>query len=223
MSASNDWENTEMIGQNKEPAHNTLIPYPDIKSAIGGIKESPFHISLNGRWKFNWVKNPSERPIDFYKIKFDCNSWKEIPVPSNWQLEGYGIPMYLNYRYPPSINTKQIPSIDPQDNPIGSYRTEFTIPKEWEGREIFIHFDGVQSAFYIWINGEKVGYSQGSMTPAEFNITKYLKKGNNILAVEVYCWSDGSYLEDQDTWRLSGIYRDVYLFSTPKLHIRDFF
>ncbi len=219
----NDWENTEMIGQNKEPAHNTFIPYPDIKTAIGGIKESPYYLSLNGKWKFNWAKNPSERPSDFYKIEFDCNNWKEIPVPSNWQLEGYGIPIYLNYRYPNSINRKEIPKIDHQYNPVGSYRTEFAIPKDWEGREIFIHFDGVQSAFYIWINGEKVGYSQGSMTPAEFNITKYLKKGKNILAVEVYRWSDGSYLEDQDMWRLSGIYRDVYLFSTPKLHIRDFF
>ena len=219
----NDWENTEMIGQNKEPAHNTLIPYPDIKSAIGGIRESPFHISLNGKWKFNWVKNPSERPLDFYKVEIDCNKWKEIPVPSNWQLEGYGIPIYLNYRYPNSINRKEIPKIDHQYNPVGSYRTEFTIPKDWEGREIFIHFNGVQSAFYLWINGEKVGYSQGSMTPAEFNITGYLNTGSNILAVEVYRWSDGSYLEDQDTWRLSGIYRDVYLFSTPKLHVRDFF
>ena len=218
-----DWENSEMIGQNKESAHNTLILYPDIKSAIGGIKKSPFYKTLNGKWKFNWSKNPSERPLDFYKVGFNSDGWKEIPVPSNWQLEGYGVPIYTNFIYPHSINIKQIPGIDHQNNPVGSYRTEFTIPKEWEDREIFIHFDGVQSAFYIWINGEKVVYSQGSMTPAEFNITRFLKKDSNILAVEVYRWSDGSYLEDQDMWRLSGIYRDVYFFSTPKLHIRDFF
>ncbi|MFX1442045.1 MAG: glycoside hydrolase family 2 TIM barrel-domain containing protein [Promethearchaeota archaeon] len=219
----NDWENSRMIGQNKEPAHNTLIPYPDVKIAIGGTKISPYFKLLNGNWKFNWVKRPAERPINFYKLNYDVNNWKEIPVPSHWQLEGYGKPIYLNFQYPKSIDMKNIPKIDPEYNPVGSYRTEFIITEEWHGREVFIHFDGVDSAFYIWINGEKVGYSQGSMTPAEFNITKYLREGTNILAVEVYRWSDGSYLEDQDMWRLSGIYRDVFLFSTPKLHIRDFF
>ena len=219
----NDWENSRMIGQNKEPAHNTLIPYPDIETAIGGTKISPYFKWLNGNWKFNWVKKPADRPIDFYKVDFDISNWKEIPVPSHWQIEGYGIPIYLNFQYPKSISMKNIPSIDHGYNPVGCYRTKFTVPENWKGREVFIHFDGVDSAFYIWINGEKVGYSQGSMTPAEFNITKYLREGINILAVEVYRWSDGSYLEDQDMWRLSGIYRNVYLFSTPKLHIRDFF
>ena len=219
-----DWENAEMIGQNKEPAHNTLIPYQDIESAMKGIREtSIFYKILNGNWKFNWVRKPSDRPKDFYKVDFDVNSWDEISVPSNWQMHGYGIPIYLNIRYPRSVRKKDIPKISNEYNPVGSYRTEFNIPKNWNEREVFIHFDGVKSAFYVWVNGEKVGYSQGSMTPAEFNITKYLRKGKNLLAVEVYRWSDGSYLEDQDMWRLSGIYRDVYLFSTPKVHIRDFF
>ncbi|MFX1454539.1 MAG: glycoside hydrolase family 2 TIM barrel-domain containing protein [Promethearchaeota archaeon] len=219
-----DWENTEMFGQNKEPAHNTNIPYHDIKTSLhGNREESKFYKSLNGIWKFHWVMKPADRPIDFYKIQYNVDNWNEIPVPSNWQMHGYGIPIYLNIRYPPSINTKEIPKIDHEYNPVGSYRAEFTIPKNWENREIIIHFDGVKSAFYIWINEEKVGYSQGSMTPAEFNITSYIQKGKNVLAVEVYRWSDGSYLEDQDMWRLSGIYRDVYLFSIPKVHIRDFY
>ncbi len=219
-----DWENSEMIGQNKEPPHNTLIPYQDIDSALtGSFESSRYYKSLNGNWKFKWVKKPSERPVHFYKIEFNIDHWDEIPVPSNWQMHGYGIPIYTDKKYPYSIKRRNIPSIDHEYNPVGSYRIEFTIPKEWDEREIFIHFDGVKSAFYLWINGKKVGYSQGSMTPSEFNITKYLQNGKNILAVEVYRWSDGSYLEDQDMWRFSGIFRDVYLFSTPKIHIRDFF
>ncbi|MHA1377355.1 MAG: glycoside hydrolase family 2 TIM barrel-domain containing protein [Candidatus Helarchaeota archaeon] len=219
-----DWENIEVIGINKVPAHVTLIPYADVESSLGGIREaSPYYKSLNGKWKFKWVKKPSLRPKSFYKLDFNVCEWDEIPVPSNWQLEGYGIPIYTNVKYPYSVRKRGIPNIDHNYNPVGSYRTEFLIPEAWEGREIFIHFDGVKSAFYIWINGEHVGYSQGSMTPAEFDITKYIKKGKNVLAVEVYRWSDGSYLEDQDMWRFSGIYRDVYLFSTPKVHLQDFF
>ncbi len=224
MQQRNDWENSEMIGQNKEPPHNTFIPFQDIDSALSGnFESSHFYKSLNGKWRFNWVKKPSERPEDFFKESYDDSQWKEIQVPSNWQMYGYGIPIYTNTKYPYSVKQANIPSIDHDYNPVGSYRTEFIFPNDWHQKEIFIHFDGVKSAFYLWINGKKVGYSQGSMTPAEFNITKFLKKGKNILAVEVYRWSDGSYLEDQDMWRLSGIYRDVYLFSTPKIHIRDFY
>ncbi len=224
MSEKLDWENAEVIGKNKEPAHNSLIPYKDLETALSGNREnSIFYKSLNGDWKFHWVKKPADRPHNFYEIKYDIDDWDEITVPSNWQMHGFGIPIYLNVKYPRSINIKEIPKINHEYNPVGSYRTEFEIPNEWKNREVFIHFDGVKSAFYIWINGKEIGYSQGSMTPAEFNITKYIQKGKNILAVEVYRWSDGSYLEDQDMWRFSGIYRDVYLFSVPKLHIRDFF
>ena len=219
-----DWENPEMIGQNKEPAHCTLMPYPDVATALKGTREaSPFHKSLNGNWKFHWVKRPAERPLYFYKLNYDVSSWNEIPVPSNWELHGYGIPIYTNAAYPFNAVNPNPPYIPHDNNPVGSYRTEFTIPDSWEGREVFLHFDGVRSAFYLWINGEKVGYSEDSMTPAEFNITGVLRKGKNVLAAEVYRYSDGSYLEDQDTWRLSGIYRDVYLFSTPQVHLRDFF
>jgi len=213
-----------MIGQNKEPPHNTLVPYQDIDSALSGnFESSQYYKLLNGEWKFNWVKKPSERPVDFYKENFDNSLWDEIPVPSNWEMYGYGTPIYTNIQYPYSIKLDNIPSIDHDYNPVGSYLTKFTVPNEWLQRETFLHFDGVISAFYLWINGKKVGYSQGSMTPAEFNITEFLRKGINTLAVEVYRWSDGSYLEDQDMWKLSGIYRDVYLFSTAKVHIRDFF
>lgn len=224
MKKKMDWENSRMIGKNKEPAHNTLIPYQDIESALQGIYDGSLYFkSLNGNWKFNWVKKPSDRPIDFYKVGFNVNEWDDLPVPSNWQMYGYGIPIYSNSKYPYSVKKKKIPSINHEYNPVGSYRTEFLVPNIWEEREVFIHFAGVKSAFYLWVNGNFVGYSQGSMTPAEFNITRYIQEGSNILAVEVYRWSDGSYLEDQDMWRFSGIFRDVFLFATPKIHLRDFF
>lgn len=220
----NDWENPEMIGQNKEPAHNTLIPYGDEARAKAGKREaSQYYRSLKGKWKFNWVEKPADRPRDFYRPGYNDGKWKEIAVPSNWQLEGYGRPIYLNSDY---AHQKNPPYIQHHYNPVGSYRLAFEVPEELltEDRQVFLHFAGVESAFYLWINGEKVGYSQGSRTPAEFNITKYLKKGpgKNLLAAEVYRWSDGSYLECQDFWRLSGIYRNVYLYSTPSVHIRDF-
>lgn len=216
----NDWENPRKIGQNKEPAHCTLIPYGDIKTALKGKREaSRFYKSLNGNWKFHWVLKPADRPKNFYKSNFNVSGWETIPVPSNWQMHGYGRPIYLNVRYPFKKNP---PYIQHDYNPVGSYRTEFEVPRDWKGRQTFIHFEGVESAFYLWINGRKVGYSQGSRTPAEFNITKYLSKGKNVLAAEVFRWSDGSYLECQDFWRLSGIYRNVYLFSAPSVHIRDF-
>ncbi len=216
----NEWENPEVIGINKEPPHATLMPYGDFRKALACEREaSRYYLSLNGTWKFQWVSKPEDRPVDFYKPEYDVSGWDEIPVPSNWQMLGYGKPIYVNVRYP---FPKNPPYIDHSYNPVGSYRRQFTIPKHWKGRQVFIHFDGVESAFYLWINGKFVGYSQGSRTPAEFNITRYLREGENVLAVEVYRWSDGSYLEDQDFWRLSGIFRDVYLFSTPEIHIRDF-
>ncbi len=220
---ANDWENSRMFGRNKEPAHNTLIPHANVDDVLKGDIKSTYYKSLNGVWKFNWVNKPSDRPSEFYKLDFDLSNWDEIDVPSNWQMRGYGIPIYTNVRYPYSVKTDNIPSIDHEYNPVGSYITHFNLPEIWDGREIFIHFAGVKSAFYLWINGKKVGYSQGSMTPAEFNITKYVYPKNNTIAVEVYRWSDGSYLEDQDMWRFSGIYRDVYLYSTPKIHISDYF
>jgi beta-galactosidase len=218
----NDWENSEVFGINKEKSHNSFIPFATLEEAKEGKYEnSPFHKSLNGNWKFNWVPKPAERPIDFFRPEYDISKWEEIPVPGNWQMYGYGIPIYVNTDYP--FVVVDPPKIPHDNNPVGSYRVNFEVPNNWDGREVFIHFAGVKSAFYLWLNGNKIGYSQGSMTPAEFNITPYLTKGENVLAVEVYRWSDGSYLEDQDMWRLSGIYRDVFLFSTSQVHIRDYF
>ncbi|TFG49089.1 MAG: beta-galactosidase, partial [Candidatus Brocadiia bacterium] len=207
------------------------MPYSDISSAKKVLpQESPRFMSLNGTWKFKWVGKPEERPVEFFKADYDVTAWDEITVPSNWQLQGYGTPIYTNVPNPFQSDPPRVTSTPPENftnyknrNPVGSYRRDFVLPNEWSDREVFIHFDGVDSAFYIWVNGQKVGYSQESRTPAEFNITKYLKKGKNILAAEVYRWCDGSYMEDQDFWRLSGIYRDVYLFATPSIHIRDFF
>lgn len=217
----NDWENPGMFGQNKEPAHCTFIPYEDTKTALKNIREhSPFYQSLNGTWKFNWVRKPADRPVDFFKDDYDISLWKDISVPGNWELQGFGVPIYTDEEYPFPANPPFIPH---EYNPVGSYRRNFTIPDNWHGRQIYLHFGGVRSAMYVWINGYKIGYSQGSKTPAEFNITKYLRKEKNSLALEVYRWSDGSYLEGQDYWKFSGIERDVFLFSTPYVKIEDFF
>jgi beta-galactosidase len=219
-SLANDWENPEVIGRNKEPGHCTLMVYPHVETALSCDRTaSPYYQSLNGKWKFDCVKKPADRPMDFYKPEYDVSGWAEIPVPSNWEMHGYDKPIYLNMQYPHPTNP---PYIAHDYNPVGSYRRQFTIPDSWDGRQVFLHFDGVISAFYLWINGQMVGYSEGSMTPAEFNITRYLQKGQNTLAAQVYRWCDGSYLEDQDMFRLSGIYRDVYLFAAPSAHIRDY-
>lgn len=219
--AQNDWENEQLIGINKEPVHATFFPLSSVEEAFDDGMKSQWVQLLNGTWKFNWVPNVEDRPMDFYKTDFDVSSWDKIPVPGNWQMHGYGTPIYTNINYPFDKNPPKIAGIN--GNPVGSYIRTFTYPENWDGREIFIHFDGVSSAFYIWVNGKKVGYSQGSRTPAEFNMTKYLKDGENKIAVQVFRWCDGSYLEDQDGWRLSGIFRDVYLYSTPKTQIQDFF
>ena len=217
----NDWENPAMIGRNKEPAHCTYIPFTDTETALkNNPAQSPYYHSLNGTWKFNWVKKPSERPVNFYKDNFNVRKWNDIIVPGNWELQDFGIPMYTNTDY---LFPADPPHIPHDNNPVGSYRRDFTIPEGWDERQVFLHFGGVKSAMYVWVNGKKVGYSQGSKTPAEFNITKYLRQGKNSLAVEVYRFSDGSYLEDQDYWKISGIERDVFLFSVPNFCIRDFF
>ncbi|MFH0991038.1 MAG: glycoside hydrolase family 2 TIM barrel-domain containing protein [bacterium] len=217
-----DWENPKVFRINKEDPHVTYVPFPDVKSFLTKEKkQSPFYYSLNGPWKFNWVNKPDDRPIDFYKENFDVSKWKEIQVPSMWEFQGYGIPIYVNSDY--EFPKPWLPPHVPHDyNPVGSYKRTFTVSKDWDGKQIFIHFGAVKSAFYIWVNGQKVGYSEDSKTPAEWDITKYLKKGENNVALEVYRWCDGTYLECQDMWRISGISRDVYLYCTPKVRIRDF-
>jgi len=215
------WEDPTIISENKEDGHATLIPYDSNKEAISGIRESSNHYrSLNGEWRFNWVKRPAERPLGFYKNDYDISNWDKISVPGSWQLQGYGQPIYTNVKHP--FENPNPPYPPKNNNPVGSYRRTFSVPELWEDGQVFLHFDGVKSAFFVWVNGQKVGYSQGSMTPAEFNITNYITSGNNVISVEVFRWSDAAYIEDQDFWRLSGIYRDVYLMHTPDTHIRHF-
>ncbi len=235
LKSDKDWENEKIFAINKEEGHVTFYPYPSVAelqkdstySKPWISPKSSFIQSLNGDWYFNWVKQPSERPKDFFKESYDVTGWDKITVPSNWEMKGYGTPIYTNFTYPFRNNPPLIQSQDgytneTEPNPVGSYKREFSLPKDWDDKEIFLHFDGVYSGMYVWINGEKVGYTQGSNNDAEFNITKYVRPGKNSIAAEVYRWTDGSYIEDQDMFRLSGIHRDVYLYATPKLAIRDF-
>jgi Beta-galactosidase/beta-glucuronidase len=221
-SALADWDNIDVFAVNKEPARATSWPFPDARSAASVDREkSPYWRSLNGQWKFHWAGRPADRPESFFAPEFDDASWASIPVPSCWEMQGYGVPVYTNIRYPFPAN----PPRTPHDyNPVGSYRTTFEVPREWNGRRTILRFGGVYSAFYVWVNGRKVGYSQDSKDPAEFDITPYLKPGEkNLLAVEVYKWCDGSYLEDQDMFRYGGIFREVGIFSVPQVEVRDFF
>jgi beta-galactosidase len=217
----NDWENPAIQGIQREPAHASLLPYADLPGAMSGEREqSPYFRLLNGSWKFHFAPTPASTPEDFQAVSYDDSQWDQIPVPSNWQVQGYGLPRYLASDF--AFDTSSFPRVPAETNETGSYRTRFDVPVDWKGRQIFLVFDGVDSAFYLWVNGQMVGFSKDSRLPAEFNVTEYVHPGENCLAVRVYRWSDGSYLEDQDMWFLSGIFRDVYLFSTPTLHMRDF-
>lgn len=216
-----DWENPEMISQNREEPHASFISFGDQQSALEGNRtSSPNVLSLDGVWKFNLVKSPDQRPHWFFMDDFDTRDWDEIEVPSNWEMKGYDVPIYVNITYPHENNP---PFIKHDYNPVGSYKRFFKVPSEWKNKEVYLHFGAVSSAFYVWVNEQLVGYSEDSKTPAEFNITEYLKRGNNSIAVEVYRWCDGSYLEDQDFWRLSGIQRSVFLHARPKVYVEDFF
>ncbi len=222
-----DWKNPKIVEVNKEPAHVLLLNQGSIEKAISHQSQSSLRSvkSLNGNWKFHWVKKPQDRPRDFFQTNFDDQQWKSIPVPSNWELQGYGIPIYVNmyYEFMPYSVMPKPPYLPENWNPVASYRKTFTLPEDWNDEQIYLHFGAVKSAMYLWVNGKKVGYSQGSKLPAEFNITDYVKKGENLIAVEVYRWSDGSYLECQDFWRLSGIERDVFLYAKPSINIHDVF
>lgn len=217
----NDWENPQMVGINKLAGHVRTVPYDSVEAARGlDWQQSPNCLMLNGRWQFHLVANPTQVPDGFYAAEYDSSGWDSLQVPSNWMMEGFDKPIYTNVQMP-IPNTP--PVVPKEDNPTGLYRHSFTLPEGWNGRQLFIHFGGVESAFYLWINGQAVGYSQGSRLPAEFDITAYVQPGENVLAAQVIRWSDGSFIEDQDHWWMAGIYRDVYLYATPKGHIFDFF
>ncbi|MBN2183538.1 MAG: DUF4981 domain-containing protein [Sedimentisphaerales bacterium] len=228
----NDWENPELIGRNRLAPHATMMIFPDVEAAkraeaiatLGDRSRSPWFRSLNGDWKFMWSASKDERPTDFFRVNFNDSGWDTIPVPSNIETQGYGVAIYTNSRYPWAIRGQRSspPEVPNINNHVGSYRYTFEIPQTWDGRQIYIVFDGVNSFFYLWINGKKVGMSKDSRTVAEFDITDFVKPGKNQISVQVFRWCDGSWLEDQDFWRLSGIFRDVYIWSTGKLHVRDF-
>ena len=215
-----DWENHHVLQINREPARAYFMPY--------ATKKGDSQLSLNGTWKFHWSKTPEGRIVDFYKPKFNSKKWDSIQVPANWEVSGYGTPIYVSAGFPFKINPPFVTSEPKKDwttyeerNPTGQYLRTFELPDGWTSGQTFLRFEGVMSAFYVWINGERVGYSQGSMEASEFNISKYLRPGTNNIAVEVYKYSDGSYLEDQDFWRFGGIHRDVTLFHTPDVRLSD--
>ncbi|OXU15471.1 glycoside hydrolase family 2 TIM barrel-domain containing protein [Sedimentisphaera salicampi] len=217
------WENPQITQINREPARAFSYQYEDIDSASSLESSKAVKKSLNGSWKFKWTKLPEQSPKRFYSQGYDVSGWDDIEVPSNWQMKGWGNPIYRNNRYL-SFDSEAFPAVEtPYGNPTGCYRRTFTIPQSWQGRQIFVHFDGVESAFELWINGEFAGYSQDSKLPAEFNLTEHIKDGENTIALRVFRWCDGSWLEDQDGFNLSGIYRDVWLFSMPETAVWDYF
>jgi beta-galactosidase len=223
-----DWENPKINSRNTEKAHATLIPFVSQQQALTATdwRTSPNVKLLNGIWKFKWVKHPSLVPADFFLPTTNDQNWDNIPVPSNWQVvgarenRGYDRPIFTNIKHPFAATP---PRITADTNAVGLHRMRFTIPANFRDQPVFLHFAGVQSACYVYLNGQMVGYHEDGMTPAEFEITDKLASGENLLAVEVINWSDGSYLEDQDFWRLSGIFRDVFVYTTPKIHLRDLY
>lgn len=219
-----DWENPALTSHNTCKPHATFIPYRSEAQAIKNNQtESPFYYLLNGKWKFRLADNYTGVPAGFMNPSFDAGSWDLIDVPSTWEVQGYSYPIYVNIPYEFFTKNPLPPHVPYDYNPVGTYLTTFTLPASFKDKNVFIHFGAVKSFFYIWLNGKYIGFSKDSKTPAEFNLTPYLADGTNTLALEVFRWSDGSYLECQDMWRMSGINRDVYLFATPQLYVRDFF
>ncbi len=218
ITLSQDWENQTILQKNRLPAHSYFIPYANSQTALSFERgNSPFFKLLNGTWKFSYSPSPAESPANFYEDSYDVTPWDDLSVPSSWQMHGYGYPHYTNVNYPFPVDPPHVPT----ENPTGCYKRTFYIPDEWLDRFVTLRFEGVDSAFYVWINGSEVGYSQGSRLPSEFDVSPFLRPGLNQVAVRVYQWSDGSYIEDQDQWWLSGIFRDVSLFARPKVHLAD--
>ncbi|MDH6312240.1 beta-galactosidase [Parabacteroides sp. PFB2-10] len=219
----NEWLDPTVNQVNRAPMHTNYFAYESAEAAQKGCKESSENfMTLNGIWKFNWVKDSNMRPTDFFKVGFNDKGWGTMPVPGNWELNGYGDPLYVNVGYPWRDQFRNNPPHFPEENNhVGSYRKEIVIPAGWSGKEIFAHFGSVTSNIYLWVNGQFVGYSEDSKLEAEFNLTKYLKPGKNLIAFQVFRWCDGTYLEDQDFFRLSGVGRDSYLYARTPKYIQD--
>ena len=214
------WENHQVFAINKEAPHATLFPFQSFNAAIKNKKEqSSNFLLLNGLWQFDWQRSPDDKPQGFEKLNFDDTDWQQIPVPGNWEVEGVGYPIYLDERFP---FTTIWPDVPKDYNPVGSYRKPFSLPESWQDKQVFLYVGPAKSSLDVWLNGEKVGFSQGAKTPAEFDLTPYLKTDKNLLAFQIRRWTDASYLESQDMLRISGIERDVYLYATEKQHIFDF-
>ena len=218
------WEDPYMSQENKEEGHNNALPYKSKKAALSG-EDAPTKLSLNGTWQFYWQMGVEATPTDYLAEDYDDSAWDPTPVPSVWQMRGYGKPIYLCAFFPKALSTvkSEIPKIDHARNELGVYRRKFTLPETFAGKRIFLQFGAVKAGFFLYINGRRVGYSQGSMTPAEFDVTDYVRIGENTVVVEVFRYTDGTYLEDQDMWFLSGVYREVYLYAEEPLCIRDLF
>lgn len=216
-----DWQNPQVFQINKLPARASFYSFNhDPEEFVSKPWAFDNYLLLNGEWSFAWSANPQSRPSNFYEVGFDSSHWNKINVPGNWQLAGYGVPNYLNTRV--DFSNNPIAGEVPEDNnPVGSYKREFELPATWQEQQVILCLGAIKSAYYVWINGYKVGYAQDSKSPAEFDVTPYVTAGNNSIAIEVYRWSDGTYLELQDMWRLSGIERDVYLYSVPRVRISD--
>lgn len=224
VNAQEFWKDKQVYTVGTEPHACTQYVYPDVASALkGDYDASPYYKSLAGDWKFNWAQTVADKPADFYLPAFNVDDWKTIPVPSCWERHGYGVPSHRGLGMLVNNEKIKVPGVPENDNHVGSYRTSFEIPENWKGRQTLLHFNGVSSAFYVWVNGRLVGYDEDSFTSSVFNISSFLKEGENTLAVQVYRWTTGSYLESGDTWTFSGIFRDVFLQSRPNVQIRDFF
>ena len=218
LSTMNDWTDPRVVGRNRLDAHTDVFPFPDERSARDdSVTDSPWVRRLNGEWAFDLAPTPAEAPDAFLDPAFDGSDFDRIEVPLNWQLDGHGAPHYTNVVYPFPVDPPNVPS----ENPTGSYRRTFHVDEAWDGRQIRLRFEGVDSAYHLWVNGERVGYSEGARLPAEFDVTEYVDPGENTVALRVYKWSNGSYIEDQDMWWLSGIFRDVTLYAVPETHVAD--
>ena len=223
MAQHDEWKNPEINAVNRAPMHTNYFAYSSSEEAAKADKENSSNfMTLNGIWKFNWVKNADARPTDFYRTDYNDKGWGQMKVPGVWEMNGYGDPIYVNVGYAWRSQYKNNPPYVPiENNHVGSYRKEIIIPAEWSGKEIFAHFGSVTSNMYLWVNGKYVGYSEDSKLEAEFNLTKYLKPGKNLIAFQVFRWCDGTYLEDQDFFRYSGVGRNCYLYSRNKKYIQD--
>lgn len=216
------WQDVQVVAINKELPRSSFMSYGNRATALTSrYEKSPYYRLLNGVWKFYFVDSYKKLPANITDPAFDASDWNDITVPGNWEVQGYGTAIYTNHGYEFKPRNPQPPLL-PEDNPVGVYRRDFTVPDDWRGRDVYLHIAGAKSGLYVYVNGQEVGYSEDSKNPAEFLVNRYLKPGKNVLTLKIFRWSTGSYLECQDFWRISGIERDVFLWSQPKIGVNDY-